>query len=141
MCYLLGIATVLSSSSMFILAIENISLNVHMIGMIAYGVGRMMVFGMFFTNIGKRFGFSKYGTLAGLGLILSAIVSLIQYPLITFAAENKEKTVNIICGVVMLLIGLPYSVWLGLREMRERHKIKYTDSLNRDHLKEADEQI
>lgn len=112
-----------------------------MIGMITYGLGRMMVFGMFFTNVGKRFGFSKYGTLAGLGLLLSAIVSLIQYPLITLAAKNKEKSVNIICGVVMLCSGLPYAGWLGLREMKEKNKINYAASLSRDNLNKAIEKI
>ena len=115
-----GIATVLTSTSFFILSFEiAIPLDGHIPGMVCYGVGRMIVFGMFFTNIGKRFGYTHYGTLAGLGLIVSALFSLLQYPLIAIAAAGHETVVNITCGAVMLVQGLPYCFWLLRRERNQ----------------------
>ena len=80
----------------------------------------MTVFGMFFTNVGKRFGYTHYGSLAGLGLLISAIFSLLQYPLIDIAARGSEYEVNLICGCATLILGVPYCVWLGLRERNEK---------------------
>merc|ERR1712226_1266374 len=94
-------------------SIDTISLNVHALGMALYGMGRLMTFGMFFTNIGKRFGYKYYGTLAGFGLLISAIFSLCQYPLIAAAAGGDERMVDIASGVVTLALGLPYCIWLG----------------------------
>ena len=118
-----GIATLLTSASFFVLSFEDaIPLDGHVIGMLCYGVGRMIVFGMFFTNVGKRFGFHHYGTLAGLGLIISAIFSLLQYPLITMAAAGHARLVNILCGSLLLIEGLPYCFWLLRRERDESQR-------------------
>jgi len=116
-----SIATILLSSSLCILASNQFSLNVHAFGMTMYGIGRMALFGMFFTNVGKRLGYKHYGTLAGLGLLISALVSLIQYPLIDAAARGYEYYVNIICGSVMIVTGIPYCIWLFMREKKEGH--------------------
>lgn len=78
----------------------------------------MMTFGMFFSNVGKRFGYTHYGTLAGLGLITTAVVSLAQYPLISMSADGDESIVNLACGVSILILTLPYCLWLGLRERK-----------------------
>ena len=123
----LGIAqacsTILASFSLFLLSSNAISLNSHTIGMVAYGLGRMFVFGNYFTNLGKRFGYHNYGTLSGLGLLLSGIVSLIQYPMIATATNGGggggAMWVNIASGIAMVA-SLPYCVWLALREHRER---------------------
>lgn len=114
-----GLATALCAISFFVLASYEISLNAHVAGMAIYGMGRMMVFGAFFTNVGKRFGYTYFGTLSGLGLLLSGLASLIQYPLIALATDGRDSEVNIGCAVVMLCM-LPYCVWLGWSEWRER---------------------
>ena len=114
-----SLATILSAASFFILSSDSLNLDAHIIGMAFYGVGRMIVFGLFFTNVGKRFGFIHYGTLAGLGLLISSVAGNLQYPLIALAADGYEKEVNITCGTVMLLGGLPYCLWLSRRERRE----------------------
>lgn len=115
-----ALATVLTSSSFLVLAFgQAVPLDGHVAGMVCYGIGRMIVFGMFFTNIGKRFGYTHFGTLAGLGLIVSAIFSLLQYPLISMSAAGHEQMVNITCSVVLLIQGLPYCFWLMRRENRE----------------------
>lgn len=113
-----AVATILTALSFFILSSNSIPLNVHAIGMMTYCFGRLMVFGTFFTNIGKRFGYSNYGTLAGLGLLISGIISLLQYPLINAATDGNNLIVNIVCGLIATSM-LPYCIWLGLRERRE----------------------
>lgn len=109
-----GLATVLASASFFILATDA-PLNMLPISLACNGLGRMFVYGMFFTHIGKRLGYRNYGTLAGLGLLISAIVSLLQYPLIAAAAEGQARVVNLCCGSI-LLTTLPYCFWLARKE-------------------------
>ena len=109
-----ALATLLVASSMFILA-SPASLSVQSVGLATYSVGRMLTFGMYFTNVGKRFGYSNYGLLAGLGLLLTAIISLAQFPLIALAANGKARQVNIACGAA-LLAASPYFIWLRWKE-------------------------
>ena len=109
-----ALATLLVASSMFILA-SPAPLNVQSVGFATYSVGRMLTFGMYFTNVGKRFGYANYGSLAGLGLLVSAIISLVQFPLIALAASGKAKNVNLSCGIALIAI-LPYCIWLGWKE-------------------------
>ena len=90
---------------------------VQVIGLVCYGIGRMGVFGMYFTNIGKRFGYRHYGTLSGFGLFSSAILSLLQYPLIYLTDLQHENNINLISGVVILVVCVPYCLWLARREM------------------------
>jgi len=116
-------ATILCSISLYILSIDNnnISLNVQVVGMRLYSIGKMMLFGMFFTNIGKRFGYNNYGSLAGLGLLISTIVSLLKYPMIVIASSTKkgnESLVNIISATTMAVTGLPYCLWLWYYQER-----------------------
>ena len=118
-----AMATILCSISLYILSIDNnnISLNVQVVGMRLYGIGRMMLFGMFFTNIGKRFGYNNYGSLAGLGLLISTIVSLLKYPMIVIASSTKkgnESLVNLISATTMAVTGLPYCLWLWYYQER-----------------------
>jgi hypothetical protein len=109
-----GVATILSAFSLFILA-SNLPLNAQIVGFVAYGAGRMFVFSMHFANVGKRFGYVNFGTLSGVGLLASALVSLVQYPLIALAVDGDASTVNMVCGFVLLGL-LPYCVWLNRRE-------------------------
>eukprot|EP01083_Nonionella_stella_P054802 144654_1 len=115
-----GVGTILCSISLIFLGLESIPLKAHVFGLCCYDVGRMMVFGMFFTNIGKRFGYKNYGTLAGTGLIVSAIGSLIQYPLISLAARGNDSLVNFVSGSALAGFGLPYCFWLWRREYAEK---------------------
>lgn len=112
-----GLATACVAISLFMIASTTISLEVHAVGMGFYGVGRMMIFGTYFTNVGKRFGYKNYGTLSGLGLLTSGIVSLVQYPLIATATNGYHAAVDIGCGVVMVAL-LPYCLWLAMVERR-----------------------
>jgi LAT3 family solute carrier family 43 protein 3 len=105
-----GVATIFCALSFFILA-SNLPLNAQIIGLVAYGVGRLFVLSMYFANLGKRFGYANFGTLAGAGLLISAFINFLQYPLIAWTADGKGSTVNTVCGAVLLGL-LPYCVWL-----------------------------
>jgi len=103
-------------------------------GFVAYGIGRMGVFGLFFSNCGKRFGYANYGTLAGFGLMTSALLSLLQYPLIAWTVrggsdDDDERSsivaINLLLGS-LLLLQLPYFVWLHKREKKEEASSRAT---------------
>ena len=119
-----GLATTLCAASFFILA-SYASLNIQAVGLAIYGVGRMLVFGMYFSNVGKRFGYANYGLLAGLGLLISALISLVQYPLIALSADGKARQVNLSCGAALVCI-LPYCAWLCFRERRRQSPLAAT---------------
>jgi MFS transporter, LAT3 family, solute carrier family 43, member 3 len=112
-----GIATLLVACSLFVLATTTTAYEIHAIGMGLYGVGRMMVFGTYFTNVGKRFGYKYYGTLSGLGLMTSGLISLFQYPLIAKASDGYDSLIDICSGVLMVSL-LPYCLWLAIHERR-----------------------
>ncbi len=109
-----GLATVMCAGSFFFL-VSDISLQGQLVGLALYGVGRLLIFGMYFANCGRRFGYINFGTLAGLGLLISALASLLQYPMISATANGKSRLVNIGSGVA-LLSQIPYFVWLHRRE-------------------------
>ena len=67
------------------------------------------------SNLGQRFGYTNFGTLSGCGLMVSAIFSLLQYPLIATASNGNAATVNFACGFALLCL-TPYCVWLALSE-------------------------
>jgi len=111
-----GLSTLLVAGSLFFLAASaSISLNVQTIGITLYGIGRMFIFGLYFTNCGKRFGYSNFGTLAGLGLLISAICSLLQYVLISWTVSGYGAIVNTVLGAI-LIAQAPYFGWLYRRE-------------------------
>jgi len=120
-----GVATGLCTVSLFIMSSDSISLKAQVVGMVFYGTGRMMVFASLFSNVGKRFGYWNYGTLCGFALLVSGIVSLLQYPMIAAVTStsdgsdgrNNSQIVNVGCGIGMIIL-LPYCIWLGLREKR-----------------------
>ena len=112
-----GTATMLSAASLFILSSKRMTLDSQIVGLIANSLGRMITWGSYFAHLGKRFGYRNFGTLGGLGLLVSAIVSLIQYPLIALASDGRSSVVNQACAAG-LLATLPYCVWLYVREKR-----------------------
>ena len=83
-------------------------------GIAAYSVGRLFVFAMYFSAIGRRFGFEHYGGLAGFGMLTSAAASMLQYPLFDAAlrGEAAARAVNAGCAACALA-GAPYAAWLG----------------------------
>ena len=111
-----AISTFLLALPIFMLAAkDSITLNAHTVGLAVYGIARMGIYGLYFTNCGKRFGYDNYGTLAGLGLLISAIMSLLQYPLIAWTIKGYSTVVNTFLGAILVLQA-PYFIWLNRRE-------------------------
>lgn len=113
-----GIATSLAAISFFVFA-SDATLSVQIISLTTNALGRMFVFGMFFAHIGKRLGYHNFGTLAGLGLLISAVVSILQYPLIDAAARGQAKGMNLLCAACTT-VTLPYCFWLSRKESIEK---------------------
>jgi MFS family permease len=105
-----GLATALAAISFFVLA-SDASLPLQSIGLACNAAGRMWIFGIYFAHVGRVFGYENYGTLAGFGLLMSAIVSLLQYPLLVAAANGHATVTNCACGSVVLC-ELTYCYWL-----------------------------
>ena len=124
-----ALATVLVAISYIMLALPRateggsdgmggLHVHVQVVGIVCYAVGRGLTFGMYFSNVGRRFGYTHYGLLAGLGLILSALVSLLQYPLLWWCVAGGDRGANVVC-CLSCLATLPYAFWLRRREQRE----------------------
>lgn len=111
------VATLLTAASFAILLSPSLGF-LQALGMACYSVGRLFVFALYFSNIGRRFGFAHYGTLAGTGMLTSAVISMLQYPLFTAAIDGGIDEVNAACAAVVGAC-VPYTVWLSLRETRE----------------------
>mgnify|MGYP005844322991 CR=1 FL=1 len=120
-------ASVLCAVAFFCLASQQLSLNGQILGLICYGIGRMFVFGTFFAHVGKRFGYQNYGTLAGLGLILSALLSLLQYPMIAAASNGLDQEMNLLSGAIFVAMS-PYFLWLSRKERTELSNNLHTSS-------------
>jgi LAT3 family solute carrier family 43 protein 3 len=117
------VATVLTAASLFALLSPSLPLQIP--GIAAYSVGRLFIFAMFFSNIGRRLGFVHYGALVGTGMLTSAAVSMLQYPLFTAGLEGRSAldAVNGGCAAAVTAC-VPYTAWLWKREMRERREGK-----------------
>ena len=114
-----GLATALTGSSFVVLLSD--SLPAQIAGMTLYSVGRLFVFALFFSNIGRRFGFAHYGTLVGFGMLTSAVLSMLQYPMFTLAIDESVDWVNASCAVAIAGC-LPYTAWLSRREQGEKRR-------------------
>ena len=95
-------------------------LSAQYVGMASYSVGRMFLFATFFANVGRRFGYTHYGALVGVGMLASAVLSMLQYPMFQAALESRAnlRLMNVVC-VVCAAACLPYCAWLGARERNE----------------------
>lgn len=112
-------ATSLSLVGYAILFVDE-PLSFQYVGMASYSVGRMFLFATFFANVGRRFGYAHYGAAVGVGMLASAVLSMLQYPMFQAALESKTNldAMNVVC-VVCAAACLPYCAWLGARERNE----------------------
>lgn len=97
----MAFASIAVGASFFVLEFggTSIELEVHSVGLVLYAVGRLIVFAMFFSSIGKMFGYKYYGLLVGWGMFVSAVFSTLQYPLIAIALDGDYAISNYACGV------------------------------------------
>ena len=80
------VATTLTAASLFALLSPSLPLQIP--GIAAYSVGRLFIFAMFFSNIGRRLGFTHYGALVGTGALHVGGSVVLQYPLFTAGLEG-----------------------------------------------------
>jgi MFS transporter, LAT3 family, solute carrier family 43, member 3 len=111
-------ASTLAVSLAFLAAPAEWAIELQIVGFIFYSIGRLSVWGIFFSNIGRRFGFANYGWLAGFGLLVSAVVSIVQYPLFQIAIHGGSQSVDISLTAA-LICTFPYAIWLGGIEHQE----------------------
>lgn len=117
-----ALATVSFAFSMFILSSSWGGLNGQVIGMVIFALSTCQIFGMYNTNIGKRFGYANFGTLSGVGLLICGILGLFQCVLISWAVSGFETVIDFCCGVILLLL-LPYCFWLRTQERNGTPKL------------------
>lgn len=124
-------ATSLSLVGYAILFVDE-PLSFQYVGMASYSVGRMFLFATFFANVGRRFGYAHYGAAVGVGMLASAVLSMLQYPMFQAALESKTNldAMNVVC-VVCAAACLPYCAWLGARERNEWREGRREDALPR----------
>lgn len=115
-------ATILIATSFILLVLDDL-VPTQIVGMVCNVFGRLITFAMFYGNIGARFGYDNIGVLLGVGTIIAALVSLIQYPMIDAATTGSAFSVNVVSGVIAI-IGLPYCIWLGIKEASERKGVR-----------------
>lgn len=124
-----GLATMLIALSFACLALPRadadadggaggLPLEVQVVGIVCYAIGRGLTFGMYFSNIGRRFGYEHYGLLVGFGLLLAALTSLLQYPLLWWCVAGEDRGTNVVC-CLSCVATLPYAYWLRRREQAE----------------------
>ena len=79
----------------------------------------------FFTKIGRAFGFRNFGKLAGIGLILSAVFSLIQFPIMSLALTQFHSFDFANYGLAFLgILMFAYPLWEYRNEIEIRKRKK-----------------
>lgn len=112
-----GLATLLAATALLVLASAQ-SLQVLTIALFCHATGLLFDYGIYYAHLGTRFGYSNYGTLTGIGLLVSSLISLVQLPLMMISIQGYSKAVNLMSGLAILAT-LPYCYWLYRKERRE----------------------
>jgi len=96
-----------------------LSLKAQWLNFVCFNVGRLWVFSMYFVSVGRLFGFRHYGTLAGAGLLLSAMSTPLAVPMHQSGVDGGFGESNL--ASAMICLGLtPYTVgWAWRREITE----------------------
>ena len=98
---------------------SGLSLNAQWINFVCFNVGRLWVFSMYFVSVGRLFGFKHYGTLAGAGLLLSAMSTPLAVPMHQSGVDGGFGVANLASAMICLAL-TPYTVgWAWRREVTE----------------------
>jgi len=92
------------------LCITSSDRGIQWIGFVLYVLSRVTTYGLFFSFIGINFGFKNFGTLAGVGLLISGCFSLFQYLLLDIVENEMGDDYN----AMNMLIAIWCAVWGGL---------------------------
>lgn len=94
---------------------------VQWLGFILYVLSRVSTYGLFFSFIGINFGFRHFGTLTGVGTLISGIFSLFQYVCLDIV-DNKfggdYNGMNIFMAFWVATTGGLYTFWLFSIELK-----------------------
>jgi len=66
----------------------------HIMSYSIYCMSRVTCFGLYFTSIGKKFGFTHFGKLVGFGIIFAACFSSLQFALLAWAEGSNYVDVD-----------------------------------------------
>jgi len=91
------------------------------LGFILYVLSRVTTYGTFFAFIGINFGFKYFGTLAGVGLLLSGCFSLFQYLCLDIVENDMGgdyNAMNMLMAVWVAVWGGLYAFWLFGQEVK-----------------------
>lgn len=94
-----------------------------------YSVGRVCLWALWFAFVAAEFGFGHYGKLAGGGLAVGAVVSLLQYAALTAVVGERSSGDGALGGYDRLNVGwcvlsacqFPL-IWLLARKQAERRR-------------------
>jgi len=98
---------------------------VQWLGFILYVLSRVTTYGLFFSFIGINFGFKNFGTLAGVGLLISGCFSLFQYLLLDIVENDMGddyNAMNVLIAIWCAVWGGLYAFWLFGQEVKSALK-------------------
>jgi len=102
-----------SMLAILLLSVESSTLQ--WFGFMLYVLSRVTTYGLFFAYIGINFGFRFFGTLAGLGMLISAFFSIFQYlclSIVTGSLGGDYKPMNDFFSIWCLVWGILYALYL-----------------------------
>ena len=82
-----------------------------------YAVGRVGQWLSYFAFVGSTFGFRHYGKLAGGGLMVQAMVSLLQYPLLALTLGAFDGDFTAVNALFVATTALAYGTIVALRRV------------------------
>jgi len=91
------------------------------LGFILYVLSRVTAYGTFFSFIGINFGFRHFGTLAGVGLLISGCFSLLQYLCLDIVENDMGddyNAMNMFMAFWCAVWGGLYAIWLFGQEVK-----------------------
>jgi len=98
---------------------------VQVLGFILYVLSRVTTYGTFFSFIGINFGFKYFGTLAGVGLLISGCFSLFQYLCLDIVENDlgdDYNAMNMFMAFWCAVWGALYALWLFSQELKSAGK-------------------
>jgi len=98
---------------------------VQWLGFILYVLSRVTTYGTFFSFIGINFGFKNFGTLAGIGLLISGCFSLFQYLCLDIVENDMGddyNAMNMFMAFWCAVWGGLYAFWLFGQEVKSALK-------------------
>ena len=117
-----------------------VSLNAQWITFVTFNVGRLWLFSMYFVSVGRLFGFAHYGTLAGVGLLMSAFATPLAVPMLRHGVDNGWAQSNAACVAISAACVCFTAGWTWRREARE-HQARTEAKAGQAQAREKDAEV